>query len=120
MVDILLEDMRFYAYHGVLEQEEKVGNDFIVSLSLQADVDESIESDDLNHTIDYAQVYQVVKEEMTIHSNLLEHLAGRIVKRLFAQFLSIKSIIIKVSKPQPPFHSELKAVSIQLTKNRNE
>ncbi len=118
MVEITLEDMQFYAYHGVLEQEQKVGNQFIVSLSLCVEAENSLLSDEVNDTVNYAEVYQVVKDEMSIKSKLLEHLAGRIVKRLFDEFDRVQSIRIKVSKPNPPFYAQLKSVSIQLEKHR--
>ena len=61
---IELEKMRFYAYHGVMPQETKVGNDFVVDLILTAPLEQAVKSDELDDTINYAAVYAVVKEQM--------------------------------------------------------
>ncbi len=118
MIEIILEKMKFYAYHGVLEQERIVGNDFEVSLKLLADVGDSLFSDEVEDTVNYAEVYELVKEEMMIQSKLLEHLAGRITRRIFAEYEEVNEISIKISKLNPPFYSELKAVSVQLSQRR--
>ena len=75
---IELEKMRFYAYHGVMPQETKEGNDFVVDLILTAPLEQAVKSDELDDTINYAAVYAVVKEQMDIPSKLIEHAAGRI------------------------------------------
>ena len=69
---IELEKMRFYAYHGVMPQETKVGNDFVVDLILTAPLEQAVKSDELDDTINYAAVYAVVKEQMDIPSKLIE------------------------------------------------
>ncbi len=120
MVEISLEEMRFYAYHGVLEQEQTVGNNFEVTLKLLADVRDSVLSDNVKDTVNYAEVYEIIKEEMAIKSKLLEHLAGRINRRILAEYKLVKEVNIKISKLNPPFHSELKSVSIQLTEQRGK
>ena len=61
---ILLENIRFFAYHGVAPQETTVGNEFIVSLRLKTDITRAIESDDVADTVNYAEIHQAVKEEM--------------------------------------------------------
>ena len=66
---IELEKMRFYAYHGVMPQETKVGNDFVVDLILTAPLEQAVKSDELDDTINYAAVYAVVKEQMDITSD---------------------------------------------------
>ncbi len=83
---ILLENIRFFAYHGVAPQETTVGNEFVVSLRLKTDIARAMESDDVADTVNYAEIHQAVKEEMDIPSKLLEHVAGRIVRRLFNDF----------------------------------
>ena len=72
-LEIVLEEMRFYAHHGVLEQERLVGNSFIVNLTIGLNTCSSLYSDDLKDTINYAEVYKVVQSEMNSPSALLEH-----------------------------------------------
>ena len=62
--EIKLEEMRFYARHGVLEQERQVGNRFVVNLSLSVDVSQAVISDAIEDTIHYGHVYEAVKEEI--------------------------------------------------------
>ena len=81
-VQIELDSMNFYAFHGVAPQERTVGNTFIVDLLLTADVEAATVSDNLDDTINYAEVYAVVKQEMDRPSLLLEAVSGRIVAAL--------------------------------------
>ena len=82
---IYLKNVRFHAYHGVLPQETQVGNDYVVNLEVKYDFSRAMETDELAGTINYAELYELVKEEMEKPSKLLEHVAGRIGKRLFAE-----------------------------------
>lgn len=111
---IELSGIKFYACHGVLEQERIVGNTFVVDLSLTAPLDEAVESDDLNDTINYAQVYAIVKSEMNIPSNLLEHVGGRIVNALKRQFPQLISLELKISKLNPPIGGDIYSASVIL------
>lgn len=106
--------MRFYAYHGVGAQERKVGNQFLVDLTLTAPLEAAMESDRLEDTINYAEIYEVVKREMRIPSQLLEHVAGRIVKALHHQFPQAKSVEITLSKVNPPFGGDLESASVTI------
>ena len=113
---ITLHEMRFYAYHGVFPQEQRVGNQFVVELTFWADVAGSVHSDELEETISYADVYEVVKAEMAIPSHLLEHVVGRISERLFATFPRMQRLALTLSKCNPPFPGEVQsATSIQNT-----
>ncbi len=111
---IHLEEMRFYAYHGVLEQERKVGNYFVVDLLMTIDFLKATESDLLEDTINYAEIYSLVEEEMKISSYLLEHLAGRIYNRIYSEYPQTQHLRLRVSKEHPPFKSQLKSVTIIL------
>lgn len=106
--------MEFYAYHGVLEQERIVGNTFLVDVRLQVDISSAIESDQVEDTISYAEVYELVKEEMHIPSNLLEHVAGRIVSQLKHRFPQIKGIRVAVSKPTPPIEGQIGYAKVEI------
>ncbi len=110
---ISLNKMQFFAYHGVAEQERIVGNTFEVTLTIDCDITKAVESDDLNDTINYAEIYDCVKQEMDIPSKLLEHVAGRIIKSLKANFgEKITGGTITVAKTRPPFKCQLENVTI--------
>lgn len=87
---IFLDTLRFFAHHGVGEQETVVGNEFTVSLRLQVDIRRAAETDDVADTVSYADVHTAVKAEMDIPSKLLEHVCGRIINRLFHDFPQIE------------------------------
>lgn len=111
---ITLHEMRFYAYHGVFAQEQRVGNHFIVELTFWADIAESLHRDELEETISYADVYEVIKAEMAIPSRLLEHVVGRISQRLFATFPRMQRIALTLSKCNPPFPGEVHSAAVTL------
>lgn len=111
---ILLENIRFFAYHGVAPQETTVGNEFVVSLRLKTGIARAMESDDVADTVNYAEIHQAVKEEMDIPSKLLEHVAGRIVRRLFNDFPTIESIDLKLSKRNPPMGADIETAGVEV------
>ena len=95
---IELEKMRFYAYHGVMPQETKVGNDFVVDLILTAPLEQAVKSDELDDTINYAAVY----------------VAGRILYALKERFPQLAAVELKLSKLNPPFGGDVHSASIIL------
>ena len=112
-VQIELETMKFYACHGV-SPETRVGNTYVVNLVLTAPLEKAVASDDLEDTINYAVVYEVVKREMAIPSKLLEHAAGRILAALKDTFPQLLAIELKLSKLNPPFGGDVYSASIIL------
>ena len=99
---IELEGMEFKAYHGVLEQEKVRGNEFVVDFRGELDLSAAAESDNLNDTLNYAEIYEIVAYEMSIPSELLENVAGRILKAIEKQFPQLVSFSVRVSKKRPP------------------
>ena len=97
-----LEGMEFRAYHGCLERERTAGNDFVVDFRGEMDMSAAAESDRLEDAVNYALIYDVVAEEMAKPSDLLEHVAGRIVKALEERFPEFTSFSVRVSKRRPP------------------
>ena len=83
---IFLNDVRLYAYHGVLEQERRVGGEYSVSLRVHYNIYKAMESDDVSDTLNYALLLELVKREMACPSSLLEHVVGRIGKAVFREF----------------------------------
>ena len=113
---IELKQMVFHAFHGVDPQERKVGNRFVVDLLLTLPLGKAMESDDLNDTVNYALVYEAVKKEMEIPSNLIEHAAGRIVQSLHDRFPQISIVRLKLSKINPPIGADMESASIIVEK----
>ena len=99
---IELEGMEFKAYHGCLEQEKVRGNSFTVDFRGELDLRAAAESDNLNDTVNYADIYEIVSEEMSIPSELLENVAGRIVKAIETRYPQFVSFSVRVSKKRPP------------------
>ena len=106
--------MKFYAYHGVEAQERKVGNTFVADLVLSAPIEEAVKSDAIENTINYATIYEVVKREMAIPSNLLEHVAGRILTALKDAFPELLAIELRLAKMNPPLGGDVRSASVIL------
>ena len=99
---INLHDIHIYAYHGVMPQENKVGAWYTIDLTVALGDVSSIADDDVESTVSYADIYDVVCAEMKISSRLLEHVCGRISSKLFDRFEAINEVEIVLSKDTPP------------------
>ncbi len=117
---ICLDDLHFFAYHGVSPQENVVGNEYILSLRLGADITRAMETDDVTDTLNYAEVYRVLKEEMEIPSKLLEHVGGRLVRRLFREFPTLEHIDLKIAKRNPPMGADIASAGVEIHCLRSE
>ena len=115
---IALNGLRFYAYHGAEPQEAVVGAWYTVDITIKANVTAAVESDDLNSTINYAKVTDIVRQQMLIRSALLEHVAGRIAQSLLGSFPKIDTVTITVSKERPPIGNPCTNASFTLTVNK--
>lgn len=115
---IRLEGLTFYAFHGVLPQETRVGAAYTVNLRLKTDFGKAAETDDLSGTINYASVYEAVKAEMSVSSKLLEHVAHRIATRLFRDFDGVEEITLSLFKQNPPMGADGKSIGIETTYRR--
>jgi len=115
---ITLDSLRFYAYHGAEPQEAIVGAWYTVSISMKADATAAILNDDLNGTVNYAKVTEVIKLQMQIRSALLEHVAGRIANSILDSFPAVQSVTVTVNKEHPPVGSPCNSARFTLTVNR--
>jgi len=112
---ISIENMEFFAYHGCFSEEQIIGTRFIVDLYIEADTQEAEETDKLSKTINYQDVFLMVKEQMAIKSNLLEHVARRVLNKLTEQFEGVEFAEIKISKMNPPLGGKVGNVSLTLS-----
>lgn len=111
---IYLRNVRFHAFHGVLPQEGIVGNDYLVNLVLDYDFSSAMKTDDLQGALNYAEVYQKVREEMAVPSKLLEHVAGRIAHRLFSDFPEIQKLQLSITKVNPPMGADSDGAGVEV------
>jgi dihydroneopterin aldolase len=113
---IEIEGMDFFAYHGCFKEERVIGTRFTVDAWLTTDTAEAETSDELKHTINYQAVYALIRLEMEQHSNLLEHVARRIIDALYRDFKTLAHVKIKVSKLNPALAhgGKIRQVSVTL------
>lgn len=104
---VRLENLRFYAYHGVMEQERRVGNEFEVTLEVYYPFENALKSDELEDTLNYAALYAIVEREMAEPSKLLERVVGRIIEAINKEFPAVSGGNIKISKLHPPFKCDM-------------
>ena len=111
---IFISNLRIYAYHGVMPQERVVGGDFEVSLRVSLDLEKASVSDKIEDTISYAALKEVVVEEMAQPSALLEHVAGRIARRVCSDFPMVADVEVKVVKINPPMGGDCDGAGVVL------
>lgn len=116
---IKLNNIRTFSYHGCLVEEGKIGSDYSVDLEIKTDLRKSSFSDELADTVDYVHLNKIVVEEMDVRSKLLEHVAQRIIARIFKETPSVSRIIVAVSKLNPPIGGDVEAVTIQIEEYRS-
>ena len=118
MDKIYFQRMSFYGYHGVFPAEAELGQRFYVDLELDLDLSRAARSDDLHDTVNYADVYALVKEIVEGERfKLVEALTGRIAEQLLASF-PFAEVKVKVTKPDPPIHGHYDGVAIEMVRKR--
>lgn len=109
---IQIEDMEFYAFHGHYREEQKVGNKFLVNLTIETDMTIPSKSDNLRDAVNYQRAYEIVRAEMGKKSYLLENIARRIIDALYSELKGIRRVSVKVSKLNPPIGGKIGSVSV--------
>lgn len=111
---IFIENAEFRAFHGVLPQERTVGNIFLVNIQIEVNFHEATLSDNLNHTISYAEVFDIIRHEMSTVSQLIEHVGGRIIQSLLLRFPQIISIDLSITKKHPPLNGQTSGAGVRI------
>jgi len=115
---VALEGLEFHAYHGVYPHERSSGNKFEVDVLVETEFSESAFHDDLSGTINYEELYTLVKDEMAKPSKLLETVGHAIAKKTLETFLEAKSVEVKISKFNPPIGGVCKKATVQVSQAR--
>lgn len=118
---ILLQGVRLFAYHGVAEFERKVGTYYRIDLALDVNFSEAMRTDNLGGTVSYAEVYEVLREQMAQPRHLLEHVAKHLLDALFHRFISVEAIELRLLKESPPIDgADCQGCGIQIAITRDE
>jgi dihydroneopterin aldolase len=109
----------FYAYHGVLSDEQSLGGKFEVDVDLYCDLTQGVRSDNLKQTIDYERVYDSIKQLVLGKKYyLVEALAGTIAEGLLRNFKKAQKVIVRVRKPSAPVKGVIDHVEVEITRER--
>ena len=99
---IELKGLQFHAYHGCFDFEREEGTDYIVDFEAELDISKAAETDRLEDTLDYGRVCDIIAEQMDIPSNLLEHVAGRIIAAVRKEYPEVGHMSLRITKKYPP------------------
>ena len=111
---VFLRGVRLYAFHGVLEQERRVGGWFVVDLRVHYNIMTACQTDCVDDTLNYATLLDIVTAEMRQPSHLLEHVAARIARRLFHDYPEVTAVDVTLTKENPPMGGHIGGAGIEL------
>ena len=115
---IEVSELRIHAYHGCLPEETIIGTEYIINVWLYVDFSEAALSDNLEHTVDYVRVSEIIHEQMAIPSKLIEQVGRRIADALWLLSPRIERINLEIRKNAPPVGKELRSVSIWIKESK--
>jgi dihydroneopterin aldolase len=116
---IRLNEMVFYGYHGVHDEERTLGQRFIVSLEMQTDPASDRDIRNLEDTVDYTKVYDDIREIMESRQfQLLEVCANLVADKLLDDFPLIQDLNLRIQKPSVPIRGILRSVEVEVQRSR--
>ena len=110
---IRVRDIKIHTNHGCLEEEGKIGGDYIVNVEVNTDLTLSAQTDELNDTVDYVAIYNIVYEHMKRRVKLLETVVQRIIDDILKNHPTVKLAQVEVRKINPPIGGEVGYVSVE-------
>lgn len=109
---IIIENIHIHTNHGCMEEEGKIGSEYTVDLEVHADMLKSAKTDQLEDTVDYVHLNQIVHQEMLKRSKLLETVAVRILDRIGEELKMVEYAHVKIAKINPPMGGNVEKVSV--------
>ena len=103
-----------YSHHGCMDEEARIGQQYLVDVVLKVDFSAAADQDDLSKTIDYCDINRIVQEEMSVRSKLIEHVGQRILNRFKNELSTMESATVEIKKPNPPINGNVEYVSVVL------
>ncbi|HLW31259.1 MAG TPA: dihydroneopterin aldolase [Aequorivita sp.] len=118
MGTIRLKNIKIYAFHGCLVEEEQIGSDYLVNLWVKSDLTKASITDELHDTVDYVLLQKIVREEMAVRSKLLEHVAKRIINAIIDKVEMVKEVKVTIAKRNPPIGGDVAEVRVKMEMRR--
>lgn len=117
---IIMKDMAFFAYHGVMKEERALGQKFIVSIELSLSLKEAGKTDDISKTVSYAEVYDLVKELVeNVKFMLLEALSENIASIILKDFQMVSEVSVEIKKPEAPIPGIFDYMAVKINRSRD-
>lgn len=111
--------MKFYAYHGVFEEENRLGQRFEADVVLETDLKPASETDNLEKSVDYGEVYQITKKVVEGQAyDLVESIAEDVASELLSSFTIVQRVTVKIIKPDPPIPGHYNYVAIEIVREK--
>ena len=115
MDKIIIKDLELYCHHGVYQEETVLGQKFLVSAVLYTDTEKAGSSDDLEYSVNYAEVCHFIEKYMKNHTyKLIEAAAGHLAAALLAEFKLVNKLCLELKKPWAPILLPLDTVSVEI------
>ena len=118
---LFIDNLEVFANHGLFEEENKLGQKFIFDIECELNYKKAMFSDEMTDSISYADIVEVVVKTATTNTfNLLERLAGEILKNIFTEFSQIENINLKINKPGAPIKYHFEKCGVEVKTSREE
>ena len=111
---IYINGLRLHAFHGVMEQERRVGGCFVLDLRVHYSIERAMQTDNVADTISYADLCELVHREMAVPSALLEHVAGRICRSIVKTYPTVSEVELSLTKENPPMGADCSGAGVSL------
>ncbi|MDK2824658.1 MAG: 7,8-dihydroneopterin aldolase/epimerase/oxygenase [Clostridia bacterium] len=120
MDKIIMKNLAFYGYHGVLKAENQLGQKFFIDVEIELDLKEAGKTDDVEKTVNYAEIYEVIKDIiLNQRFNLIEALAENIAENILQKFTKVEQVVINVRKPEAPVKGIFDYFGVEIRRMRN-
>ncbi len=121
MDTIIIKGLKLYAHHGVLEEEKRNGQRFVLDIKLHIDLSKAMSSDNLLDTVNYDEVCRVAYDAMTINTyDLIERAADEVITAIFSEFELVQAVDLTLKKPQAPLCRKVKYAAVSMYRERNQ
>jgi len=115
---VMVSELKLFGYHGIYEEERLQGTFFQFDLNVSTDFSGAIDNDQLDDSLNYVKLIEIVKQENEKPSDMLESLGDRIAKTIFDAYPLAKGLRLKIQKLNPPIGEDLKSVGILIEESR--